>query len=91
VRPAEEIRAELDALAERRSELWQRRGAGEPVRDEIAALTGHIDRLWAELRETSLRRRFGPRERILARARTHERFERELRRSLKRASALPER
>jgi hypothetical protein len=89
MRDPDEIRAEIDELSARRTEAWQRLSAGDrSVRDEIGQLTQRVDELWVELRETSLLRRFGPRDWIIERARVEERFEREQRRSRARAEAL---
>lgn len=88
MRPAEQIRTELEELSARRADAWQRLSQGEAdARKEIAFLTRRVDELWRELREATLARRYGPRERIIARARASERFERELRR---RNPAAPE-
>jgi hypothetical protein len=82
MRSADQIRLEIDDLSARRTEAWNRLSAGDrSVRDEIARLTERMDELWVELRETSLARSYGPRDRIIAVARAHDRFDRELRRT----------
>jgi hypothetical protein len=78
VRTPSDIRAEIDDLAERRTELWaDLAGGNRAVRDEIVALTDRINELWIALRESDRLHRFGPREPIIRRAKAEERFERE--------------
>ncbi len=75
------IRAEIDALAERRSALWQQLGEGDgELRVELTVVTARIDALWLELRVTAAHVRAGPRGAILERARRDRRAEQELRR-----------
>jgi hypothetical protein len=82
MRAAEEIRHEIDELSARRTDAWHRLSAGDrSSREEIACLTERMDELWLELRETTLARRHGPRERIIKRARAQEKFERQFRRT----------
>jgi hypothetical protein len=78
VRTPSDIRAEIDDLSERRTELWQDLAAGDrTVREDVVALTDRIDELWIALRESDRLHRFGPREPIIRRAKAEERFERE--------------
>jgi hypothetical protein len=83
VRHPATVRREIDALVERRAELW-REGAEQAggVRTEVEALTRRIDELWLELRVISASLRAGSREQILKRAKRATRAEQELRRRL---------
>lgn len=75
-----EIRRELDETAARRTELWHELSDGHDssTAAEIARLTTRIEDLWEQLRQTRVRLRFGAPERILARARSEERIDRQL-------------
>lgn len=89
MRTHDDIRAELDAAIERRTELWHELAAGgvDPDKSaEAAALTRKIDELWAEDRALRARARFGDADLIRARARAEERLEREARRLDRRAA-----
>lgn len=83
VRSPAVIRREIDALSERRADVWTsgpERAGG--VQTEVQALTRRIDELWLELRTISATLRAGSREQILERARRASRAEQELRRRL---------
>ena len=82
MRPLTEIRKELDEASERRAALWEELSHGvDPQKSaEVAALSKRIEELWAELRGAQVRARFGPSERIIARARAEDRLDREARR-----------
>ena len=72
------IHAEIERLSEERAELWHRLSAeyDPQVKEEIHRLDAELDRLWDEHRALRARLRFGDREKIVARARVEERFER---------------
>ena len=74
----DEIHEEIDALSERRRELWRTLGEGrdEAVAAELKELDERLAKLWDEHRALRARVRFGERERIIARARAEERLER---------------
>jgi hypothetical protein len=73
-----EIHAEIDALSDRRAELWNRLSTGlDPtVVAEIRALEAELEELWAAHRAERARLRFGERDEIVRRARAEERLER---------------
>ncbi len=73
-----EIHAEIDALSERRRNLWHTLSEGHDpaVKAEIAQLDAKLDELYHEHRQTRATLRFGDRERIVRRARAEERLER---------------
>jgi hypothetical protein len=75
----EEIRADLDRAAERRSELWEELGHGldQTKSAEAARLSGLIEDLWAELRAVKAQQRWGSSELIRRRALAEERLERD--------------
>lgn len=79
-----DIRAELDRLAERRTELWKELALGHDAgkADECRRISATIEGLWLELRDTTVRTRFGPRQRVIARARAEARLEEELNRRI---------
>jgi hypothetical protein len=87
VRTAQEIRKDLEAASERRTALWEDLSEGLDVgkSGEAAALSRRIEELWAELRASEARARFGPSEDIIARARAEDRLDRESRRLRKAA------
>jgi hypothetical protein len=87
VRPAREIRNDLESATERRTVLWEELSEGlDPQKSaEAAALSKRIEELWAELRASQARARFGPSEDIIARARAEDRLDRESRRLRKAA------
>ena len=74
----DQIHEEIDALSDRRRELWRTLGEGrdEAVADELKQLDERLAQLWGEHRALRARVRFGERERIIARARAEERLER---------------
>lgn len=78
MRTIQEIHQEIDALSERRTELYKELSAGlnPGVRDEIKALDAELEALWAEHRAVRATLRFGERDKIIARARQEERLER---------------
>jgi hypothetical protein len=73
-----QIHTEIDALSERRTELWNRLSDGlDPaVKGEIGDVEAQLDELWAAHRAERARLRFGEREEIVRRARAEERLER---------------
>jgi hypothetical protein len=83
-----DIRAELDRLSEQRTRLWKDLALGHDAAKatECRRVSKAIEALWLELRDTSVRARFGPRDRVIARARAEARLEDELNR---RISGLP--
>ena len=74
----DEIHNEIDALSERRGELWRALGEGrdDAAADELKSIDERLARLWDEHRAIRARVRFGERDRIIARARAEERLER---------------
>lgn len=74
----EHIHREIDALSERRRELWRELGGGlDPaVASELKQLDERLTQLWEQHRALRAQARFGDRERIIARARAEERLER---------------
>ena len=74
----DEIHQEIDALSERRRELWRMLGEGrdDAAAEELKHLDERLAKLWDEHRALRARVRFGERERIIARARAEERLER---------------
>ena len=78
MRNLNDIRAEIDRLSERRTQLWHALSAGhDPLaRDEIKELDARLAALWDEHRAVKATLRFGERDRIIARARQEERLER---------------
>jgi hypothetical protein len=73
-----QIHDEIDALSERRRELWRALGEGRDAAaaEELKRLDERLAELWDEHRALRARVRFGERERIIARARAEERLER---------------
>jgi hypothetical protein len=78
MRTLEQIQAEIDQATERRVGLWRKLNEGRDpaVVEELTELSDHIDKLYAEQRQTRATLRFGDRSRIVARARAEERLER---------------
>lgn len=74
----EQIHREIDALSERRRELWRELGEGlnAAAADELKQLDERLTQLWEQHRAIRAQARFGDRERIIARARAEERLER---------------
>jgi hypothetical protein len=73
-----QIHAEIDALSDRRAELWNRlsEGLDPTVVAEIRDLEAELEELWAAHRAERARVRFGERDEIVRRARAEERLER---------------
>jgi hypothetical protein len=78
MRTLSHIHAEIEALSERRRDLWHAlsHGFDTAVRAEIHRIDEQLDTLWDEHRQTKATLRFGDRERIVRRARAEERLER---------------
>ena len=78
MRAIDHIHADIERLSERRKELWQRLSEGHnaEIVAEIKALDDELGGLWDEHRAAKAERRFGTRDRIVARARAEERLER---------------
>jgi hypothetical protein len=74
----DQIHEEIDALSERRGQLWRVLGEGrdDAAADELKQIDERLARLWDEHRALRARVRFGERDRIIARARAEERLER---------------
>ena len=73
-----EIHDQIDALSERRSELWRALSEGRDpaLADELKQIDEQLGALWNQHRAFRANVRFGDRERIIARARAEERLER---------------
>ena len=73
-----DIRAEIERLSERRTELWHALSEGRDadLAAELKELEARLAALWEEHRQLRARIRFGEREKIIARARTEERLAR---------------
>jgi hypothetical protein len=73
-----EIHKDIEALSERRTELWHELSMGHnpDVAAELKELSERLDDLWDEERTLKAALRFGDREHIVARARVEERLER---------------
>jgi hypothetical protein len=79
MRNLNDIRTEIEAATERRTELWRmlsEEGHNAEVADELEELNAHIDELWMEHRQTRATMLHGDRERIIQRARAEERLSR---------------
>jgi hypothetical protein len=78
VRTLPDIQQEIDALSERRAELWRLLGGGldTAAASELKEIDERLAALWQEQRQLRARVRFGEREKIVARARAEERLER---------------
>lgn len=74
----QQIHDEIDALSERRGQLWRTLGEGrdDAAAEELKGLDERLAELWDEHRALRARVRFGERDRIIARARAEERLER---------------
>ena len=72
------IHDEIDALSERRVELWNKLSQGREAAlvEELKTLDARLDELWALQRAVRARIRFGERDEIVRRARAEERLER---------------
>ena len=79
MRGLKDIKLELEALAERRAELWKELSTGADMSksSEIGQLNARIEELWHEARVVKNHLRFGDPNTIIARARAEERLERE--------------
>ena len=75
----DDIHRQIDRASERRADIYHRLGEGHDVAlaAELKELTELIDGLYAEIRALKARLRFGDRDKIVARARTEERLERQ--------------
>ena len=73
-----DIQTEIEALSERRTELWNELSHGHDpaVSAELKTLSERLDALWDDERTLKAALRFGDREHIVARARVEERLER---------------
>ena len=80
MRAIQHIREDLDAASEQRHGLRESHIGSESAdfAEEGQILDERIAALWAELRSTKAQLRFGPRESIVRRARSEERFTRDL-------------
>ena len=78
VRTLSEIRAEIERLSERRSDLWHDLSDGRDpeLAAELKQLEARLEQLWDEQRAARAQLRFGERDKIIARARQEERLER---------------
>jgi hypothetical protein len=78
MRSLDEIRAEIEELTERRSDLLHslNEGHDSALVADHKAVEEQLEKLWAEQREARARLRFGERDRIIRRARAEERLER---------------
>jgi hypothetical protein len=74
----DDIRTQIEALSERRTELWRRLAEGHDpeLARELKALDAELVRLYESQRAARARMRFGDRSAIVARARMEERLER---------------
>ena len=81
MRAIQHIRKDLDEASERRHVLRESHAGSAPAElaGEGRILDERIAALWAELRSVKAQLRFGPRESIVQRARSEERFTRDLR------------
>ncbi len=74
-----DIRTEIEAATERRTELWHtlsEEGNNPEVAAELEELNARIDELWVEHRQTRATLVHGDRDRIIQRARAEERLNR---------------
>ncbi len=73
-----DIRAEIERVSERRTELWHALSDGRDpaLATELKELEAHLAHLWDEQRATRAQLRFGERDQIIRRARTEERLAR---------------
>jgi hypothetical protein len=79
MRSLSDIRQEIEALTERRSDLWHRQsveGHNAEISAELTELGERIEQLWDEHRGVRAQLRFGDRDKIIARARAEERLNR---------------
>ncbi len=75
----EELHRQIDRASERRADIYQRLSQGHDtaLAAELKELNELIDGLYAEIRALKARLRFGDRDKIVARARSEERLERQ--------------
>jgi hypothetical protein len=78
MRPLDEIRVEIEAATERRTELWHdlSQGHDPTLAAELEQLNVRLDELWNEHRQARATIRHGDREQIIQRARAEERLNR---------------
>jgi hypothetical protein len=79
MRNLNDIRTEIEAATERRTELWHilsEEGHNAEVADELEQLNARIDALWVEHRQTRATLLHGDRDQIIQRARAEERLSR---------------
>ena len=79
MRNLNDIRTEIEAATERRTELWHilsEEGHQAEVAAELEELNARIDELWNEHRQARATMLHGDRERIIQRARAEERLNR---------------
>ena len=79
MRNLNDIRTEIEAATERRTELWHtlsEEGHSAEVAAELEELNERIDELWVEHRQTRATLVHGDRDHIIARARAEERLSR---------------
>ncbi len=81
MRAIEQIRHELETTAQERQALRESRIGSESaaIAEHGRALDERLSELWAELRSAKAHVRSGPREAIVRRARSEERFNRDFR------------
>lgn len=80
MRAIQQIRQELELASEERRALREAPAGSDSAElaEHSRALDERIAALWAELRVAKAHIRFGPRESIVSRARSEERFNRDL-------------
>ena len=78
MRTLEIIHREIEALSERRVELWHDLSEGYDAsrQAEVHSIEERLEELWQEQRQFRGQLRWGDRKRIIARARAEERLER---------------
>jgi hypothetical protein len=78
MRNLNDIRTDIEAATERRTELWHilSEGHDTDVAAELEELNARIDELWVEHRQTRATLLHGDRDRIIQRARAEERLSR---------------
>lgn len=77
-REMNDIHAEIDALSERRANLWRALAGGRDpeTMDEIKRIDERLQGLWDAHRAERARIRFGERDEIVRRARAEDRLDR---------------
>jgi hypothetical protein len=78
MRTLDDIRVEIEAATERRTELWHdlSQGHDPTLAGELEQLNARLDELWNEHRQARATIRHGDRDRIIQRARAEERLNR---------------